>query len=318
MKRPTTLQRFESALEPRVSPHDAACRITALAPRLPEQAIAVMDVHLAAAHPLVQVAIIDAYFTLTGCDYHIDDLARIQATALRAHDEDVYAAATIALARQAGEPEGTWVERGFEILGVSAPSGRPRRKGLAAPRPPETITIMIHGTWASDGSWWRPGGDFFEYVRTDLGLDDLYGKQDQFKWSGRNRDSSRDKAARELHQWIASHKAASVRVFAHSHGANIASLATREGARLDRLVMLSPPVRKDYLPTWKNVGEAYNIQARFDAVVAIAQGGQWFKDVMKPGRVRERKLKSRGHSASHDPEVWKQERLANFVGLPWD
>ena len=72
---------------------------------------------------------------------------------------------------------------------------------------------MIHGTWASDGKWWRKGGDFFEYARRDLALADLYDQKDAFQWSGSNSDGSRSKAGRELGKWLESHRAASVRVF---------------------------------------------------------------------------------------------------------
>ncbi|MEZ6016056.1 MAG: hypothetical protein R3F49_13130 [Planctomycetota bacterium] len=320
----TIMQRFEAALQPGVPPDEAACLIAELEPKLPDAAIQMMDDHLASVDPLVKVALIDAYYRMTECTFHRGDLealkeaARAGAARGDAASEDVFAAATIAYARQAGAPEDTWVRRGFEITGVRAPRPRPRRKGLAADAQLESITIMIHGTWATHGRWWRRGGDFFEYVRKDLGLADLYGAADQFRWSGDNLDSSRARAARELHGWLSSHRAASVRVFAHSHGANIAALATHKGTRIDKFVMLSPPVRKDYLPDWSNVGQAYNIQACFDAVVAIARGGQWFKDVMRARRVTEHRLKSSGHSASHSPAVWKKERLARIVGLPWD
>ena len=72
-------------------------------------------------------------------------------------------------------------------------------------------------------------------------------------------------------------------------------------------------VRKDYYAKWGNVAEAFNIQAEFDPVVAIARGGQWFKHA----KVKEKELKAYGHSASHDPKVWKDEKLGKFIGIPW-
>ncbi|HIE99500.1 MAG: alpha/beta hydrolase [Fuerstiella sp.] len=188
-----------------------------------------------------------------------------------------------------------------------------RLAGRGARRIPDEITIVIHGTWASDGIWWRPNGDFFEYVKTELGRSDLYGKSDQFKWSGKNRHSQRRRAGADLSKWLKSHVAREVNVFGHSHGANVAMLATHQGIYMDRLVMLSPPVRSDYFANWQNVGKAYNIQASFDPVVAIASGGQWFKN----GVVKEKKMKASGHSSSHDPAVWRAEKLAKFIGMPW-
>jgi hypothetical protein len=77
--------------------------------------------------------------------------------------------------------------------------------------------------------------------------------------------------------------------------------------------MLSPPVRKDYFAKWSNVKAAYNIQADHDPVVAIARGGKWFGK----GRVLEKELSANGHSASHNPQVWRREGLAGFIGIPW-
>ncbi|WP_145204894.1 alpha/beta fold hydrolase [Planctomycetes bacterium Poly30] len=315
MSQPSPLQRFKDALASDRPDEEVACEILALEPSLPDEAIDVMDEYLDWVSPLVQVALIDAYYRMTGCDYHAGDLEAIRRAALASieTDEDVFAAATIALARQEGQSDDSWSD-----VEIEAVVRRPPRKKAVGIRPPDTITVMIHGTWASDGTWWRKGGDFFEYARRDLGLADLYDRKDAFRWSGSNSDVSRSRAARELGQWLNSHRAASVRVFAHSHGANVASLATQRGAKIDRLVMLSPPVRKDYLPNWRNIRQAYNIQAKFDVVVGIARGGQWFKGLTRSKKIKERKLRVRGHSASHDPRVWKDEKLDRFVGLPWD
>jgi alpha-beta hydrolase superfamily lysophospholipase len=101
-------------------------------------------------------------------------------------------------------------------------------------------------------------------------------------------------------------------VYAHSHGANVVMLSTHEGLPVHKLVMLSPPVRNDYFADWNLVEEAYNIQAAFDPVVGIARGGQWFN---LPGKVKEKKLNARSHSASHDPRTWEDNGVPAFVGL---
>lgn len=314
------LARFEAVLKGRDSSAKKAAQITALSPRLPEAALPMMDVYLDAASPLVKVAIMDAYFEMTDDDYHEADLIAILDAAKKAGDagEETYMAARMALSRiyqRPGVRDDPWGIGDLEVLGIKTRvAGRPARAlGLARPRRNERITIIIHGTWAADGKWWRPGGDFFEYTKRDLQRADLYGKPDLYKWSGKNRDSSRRKAATSLRGWLASHPAAEVSVFAHSHGANVAMLATHNGVKIDRLVMLSPPVRSDYFANWSNVGKAFNIQASFDPVVAIARGGQWFRD----HGVIEKKMNASGHSSSHEPDVWKKERLAKFVGVPW-
>jgi len=306
------LQQLSSVLAGKASSSSKAAMIIMLEPKLPDAAIAVLDAALDGAEPILRVAIMDVYFEMTGDDYHKEDLERILVQAGGGGDasEEVYMAARLALGRISRSTEDAlneWGDSGIEIAAMV--TGR----RAAPPLSRDSITVMIHGTWASDGKWWRPRGDFFEYAKKDLMRTDLYGEGDQFRWSGKNRDSKRREAGASLDQWLRSHPAAEINVFAHSHGANVAMLATHNDTRIDRLVMLSPPVRKDYFAKWKNVGDAFNIQADFDPVVAIARGGQWFKR----REVKEKKLKANGHSASHDPEVWRDESVAKFVGIPW-
>lgn len=312
----TPLAQLKAILRSQADSDKRAVQITALASELPEAAIDVLDDALAGADPLLQVAIMDAYFEMTGDDFHasdLEDLMRLGA-ALGDGGEQLYMSARIALGRINGlamDSLDQWGDGQVQISATARRRRRSRRRGR--PTTVREITIIVHGTWASDSEWWRPGGDFFDYLRDDLGRSDLYGKSDQFKWSGKNRDRKRKKAGSELDKWLRAHPADEVNVLGHSHGANVAMLATREGIRMDRLIMLSPPVRKDYFAKWSNVGQAYNIQAAFDPVVAIARGGQWFN----LPQVKEKKMRTSGHSASHEPKVWRRESLPAFVGMPW-
>lgn len=311
MPLPTPLSQLKTALQSNDDVAKRAHTIVTLAPSLPSAALALLDEGLTGADPLVQVAIMDAYFEMTDDDYHQDDLERIMEEASHLGDagEELYMAARLALGRVTGSPMDTLDEWGDSELDVTAVA---RRRGGARARQGD-ITVIIHGTWAANGDWWRPDGDFFEYTRVHLGRDDLYDQEDQFRWSGKNREGSRQEAGLELDKWLRSHPARVVNVLAHSHGANIAMLATRQGVRIDRLVMLSPPVRTDYFADWSKVGSAFNIQASSDPVVALAKGGQHFG----LPQVAEKRLEASGHSASHDPGVWQTEHLAGFVGIPW-
>lgn len=293
-----------------------AVQLTAIANQLPDAAIDILDEALATEDPLMQVAIMDAYYEMTRDSFHAEDLEDLMRLSASMGDagEQLYIAARVALGRITRLSMDSLDEWGDGDLVISA-SARRRRRSRMRRRPQmiDEITIIIHGTWAADGEWWRPGGNFFEYVKTDLARSDLYGKSDQFKWSGKNRDRKRKKAAGELDKWLRAHPAREVNVFGHSHGANVAMLATHENVRIDRLIMLSPPVRRDYFAKWSNVGAAFNIQAAFDPVVAIARGGQWFQIP----QVREKKMTVSGHSESHEPDVWRSQNLPAFVGLPW-
>jgi len=313
------LSRFKAILKSKRPAAAKAELIIQLAPQLNEAAFPVMDEAMDAADPLVKVAMMDVYFEMTDDPYYEDDLEKILKKAAKSDEgEELYMTARLALGRVNGQsPDETFEEcvgTGLKISAVRAPAVR--RVGLemaVTPKPRDRITILVHGTWASGEKWWRPGGDFFQYVKDELNRPDVYGEKDQFQWSGRNLDSSRNEAAADLNLWLRSHPSAEVNIFGHSHGANVAMLVTRQGIRVDRLVMLSPPVRQDYFADWSKVKNAYNIQAKFDPVVAIARGGQWF-DLKN---VKEKHMQASGHSSSHDPGVWRKERLSTFIEMPW-
>lgn len=308
----TPLARFKSILRSKRPAAAKAQQIIELTPELRKDAVADIEAAIEAADPLVQVALMYAYFQITKNGSYESALEKILKKSAKSVDgEELYMATRLALGLVHGQsPKETLADTVSTGLKISASRERATR---SIPQHRERITIMIHGTWASNEKWWRPGGDFFQYVKDDLKRPDLYGEKDQYQWSGRNWDSSRKSAADDLNSWLRSHPSAEVNVFAHSHGANVAMLATRQGIVIDRLVMLSPPVRKDYFAKWSNVKNAYNIQAKFDPVVAIATGGQWFK----LPNVKEKQMKASGHSSSHDPGVWRAERLAKFIGMPW-
>ncbi len=312
----TAMTKLRRILRSNADSSKRAVQLTEIADQLPEAAVDVLDDALATEDPLMQVAIMDAYFEMTGHDFHAGDLEDLMALARTMGDagEQLYMAARVALGRITGRVADTLDEWGDGDVVITATARRRRRRRRRGrPRVINEITIIIHGTWASDGDWWQPGGNFFEYVKTDLGRSDLYGGADRFRWSGKNRDSKRRQAAAELDRWLRSHPAREVNVFGHSHGANVAMLATHKGIKMDRLIMMSPPVRSDYFANWSNVNAAYNIQAKWDPVVAIARGGQWFE----LPQVKEKKLRVSGHSESHEPDVWRSERLPAFVDMPW-
>jgi len=317
MAKKTSLDELERALTSRYGPaKKSALIIEASTGIAKKKGSRLLEASLDGAAPLVQVAIMDSLHDLNGTEAYLQTLEDMlnQAAKMGDDGEELYIATRLALGHVNGLGKDTmdeWGDSGIEITAARTTRGATRGARKAKPR--TSITIIIHGTWASDGKWWRPKGDFYTYLKQDLECADLYGGSDRYKWSGKNRDSSRRKAATSLTQWIKAHPADEVNVFAHSHGANVAMLATHKATRFKRLVMLSPPVRDDYFADWRKVERAWNIQANFDPVVAIARGGQWFKIP----QVKEKKLKANGHSSSHDPDVWKKEKLAKFVGMPW-
>ncbi len=273
-----------------------------------KEAEPILEAALDAANSQLKVVLLEALWRLTEDPQVRAELVMILESDEAGGDagEELYMMARIALNHVDGDDtdvidgQGAGDQRlGVQWMGVGVSEKR------------NTLAVVIHGTWARDGKWWRPGGDFHSYLLDDLGVDYLYKEDEPFIWSGRNRGSARHNAAQAFGDWVAQFDPEKLEVYAHSHGANVAMLATRSGQPIDRLVMMSPPVREDYFANWDNVGSAYNIQAQFDPVVGIARGDQSF-DLPN---VKEIELDCDGHSSSHEPDVWERNEIPTAVGL---
>lgn len=83
--------------------------------------------------------------------------------------------------------------------------------------------IIIHGTWAKDEKWYRPGGDFFEAIRsTNEELQEV-DEVVSFSWSGKLGYPAQVEAAERLVNII--DRYAFVIVVGHSHGATVGMIA---------------------------------------------------------------------------------------------
>jgi hypothetical protein len=182
-------------------------------------------------------------------------------------------------------------------------------------RPPQrggkkshTATI-VHGTWAANGTWWRPGGDYYEYVETFR--PDLYGAADRFRWTGGYSDGARAIAAQELEAWVQARALAGIDLFCHSHGANVAMLATQLGMQAGTLVLLSCPVHPHkYFPNFANANRVVSVRVKLDLVILVDGGAQKFSHP----QIEENLLPVWfNHSASHDPQVWQDHNVQAMV-----
>jgi pimeloyl-ACP methyl ester carboxylesterase len=131
------------------------------------------------------------------------------------------------------------------------------------------VTLMIHGTFAGEENWWRPGGgrhrtaaDHLEDELARRGrpgtvwapVHDAGMTSEQFRWSGANSHTARVEAAeslrRNLDELARRHRCSAerplaVNLVAHSHGGNVALEAIKrlpEAVRVRRLVMLGTPM----------------------------------------------------------------------------
>lgn len=138
-----------------------------------------------------------------------------------------------------------------------------------------SVFIIIHGTWGADSAWYMPKGDFFE------ALEQTVSKKDSsvvaFRWSGGAGHESRVKAAHNLVKLIRTyHPSVALYIIAHSHGGNVATLASRmlEEAqdnkhRIRVLFTLGTPVMSNYLPNMNVIHYVYNLFSFEDLIQTI-------------------------------------------------
>ncbi|MFI0719440.1 hypothetical protein [Streptomyces sp. NPDC021224] len=186
-----------------------------------------------------------------------------------------------------------------------APGGfGPRRGGTS---------LVVHGTWSRmAGSWWRPGGELFDYLDRTV-VPNLYADPDYFRWEGLNSPASRSLGAEDLIRWSALHGSPDLDVvFAHSHGGNVVlDAAARGGIRARLAVLMSVPARPPDPGVWsavlRQVNRLVGVRVHCDLVVIAARGRQRFgppvRDITLPGVWFD-------HHATVRPEVWAEHGLA--------
>jgi hypothetical protein len=185
---------------------------------------------------------------------------------------------------------------------VAQPKSRKRR------RKSETA-VITHGTWAADGSWYRPGGDFYEALKARR--PDLHVHDESFRWTGAYSKRARKADAALLQRWIPDQGLGVPDFFAHSHGGTVAHLATKRGVQFDKLVLLSWPVHREWYPDFSNVNRIIDIRVRLDLVIMLDRGRQRFKT--RRSNVEKHRHGWFNHSATHDPGYWDEHDLWNKV-----
>ncbi len=110
--------------------------------------------------------------------------------------------------------------------------------------PDGLLTIVVHGTYASDSPSFKAGGMVYEQSKALFRDPNTV----SFKWSGGNTGWQRQQAAAELGKLIASYKFApgeKLNIVAHSHGGNVVVPAANalQGRSVDNLITFGTPVR---------------------------------------------------------------------------
>ena len=185
-----------------------------------------------------------------------------------------------------------------------------RRRPSRSRRPRSHTSLIVHGTFARSSTWWQPGGDFHEYLRTEV-RPDLYSAADRFEWSGGYSDAARALGAADLRTWVDARSLEGLDLFTHSHGGSVAMLASQGGLAIGELVMLSCPVHvSEYFPNFTVVSRAVSIRVHMDLVILVDGGGQKFQDP----RIEEHVLPIWfDHFATHDPEVWRDHDVPSLI-----
>lgn len=204
---------------------------------------------------------------------------------------------------------------GLARLYPEHPALRKISKGKTAAKrvrkPPETL-MLVHGTWASDAAWYRPGGDFHQFIK---GLrPDLYSAPDFFQWTGGYSDGARLDGATKLKQWVEQRHEQGLDLMGHSHGANVILKATDLGLSIGKAVLLACPVHVDkYFPNFANLtAPVFSVRVRMDLVILADGGGQRFrhpqiKEIVLPIWF--------DHGAARDPQCWQDHNVAQKIGL---
>ncbi len=210
---------------------------------------------------------------------------------------------------------------------MEAPQAK-RLQGTAKDDRPQTppqpvknsMTVIIHGTFAKNEPWYKPGGDFHTYIKKEV-YADVYSGQDFYFWSGRYAITDAGlkdiwkKAAEKLVSWVQVHPAKTLRLIAHSHGNNVVNMATQMGLKACSLIQLSPPVHGWNLPVMQNVSSnrLFNIHSSIDLVVKVDGGAQDYSDTLVAPTEKTRIISWFGHSDAHVPKLWKKKKIPALV-----
>lgn len=167
------------------------------------------------------------------------------------------------------------------------------------------LSTMIHGTAAWKNPWWRPGGDFHDFILKNR-RPQLYAGGARFSWSGAYKNGHRQQAGLDFCDWAAEMAPGGLQtVLAHSYGGEVAARAVSGGASVDELVLLSTPVTREVTKAVP-LTTIIDVRLRLDPMLALARRPQHFKKKYNVKRVILKGWRL-NHSSTHDPVVWAQE-----------
>ncbi len=182
---------------------------------------------------------------------------------------------------------------------------------FSTPHSNKEVWIIIHGTFAKNGDWFRPDGDFYETLKNHL---PPYARIEYFLWSGANTHAARQEAGLALAAEIFSEYGPEeyLNFIGHSHGCNVGMLALKKLHAVDprykikQFITLAPPICiPTYAPPLEAVEVVYNLFSYGDQIQSVLQS---FKRVYDPHpKIWNIQItlngQCPGHQALHAPEV---------------
>jgi len=209
---------------------------------------------------------------------------------------------------------------GYSAAQVEPP---PSVQPPSAPDQLKPVSLMVHGTWAYDERWWRPGiGDFHRYIKSGV-RPNLWARPSVYYWSGRYQVPDRDWAVHDLLSWAGQHCLRGVdTIFAHSYGGQVAMRAVAAGLGVRTLVFLSTPFFADDKPSLLAIQGRCRIRSfrtKGDIVLGANKLTRFLKNPLSPKSIRppfsEKFIGGMvtGHSATHDPDTWRNKGLAALI-----
>ena len=156
-----------------------------------------------------------------------------------------------------------------------------RNNPVNAIDPSGLVDILIPGTDISgkrDNNWFQAGSSFAGAVR-NITNDPV---QRAFGWSGGNSDGARQEAATELAGIVNGYLAAGepVRIFAHSHGGNVAAIASHQfNGAVDLVVTMGTPVLDQYGFDMSKVGAGVALSSGNDSTQTNGGGSRWLPGI---------------------------------------
>jgi|GEM_PF-4014196 len=184
---------------------------------------------------------------------------------------------------------------------------------LKVPSTELQVSTMVHGTRAWMGEWWEPEGDFHEYISLNY-RSNLYKKGAPFSWDGRLSESHRVRAGIRLMKWASSEASNGMEtVFGHSYGGEVLARSVLDGANVSEMVLLSAPITESIRAAIPHISTVIDIRLTFDPILALARGKQHVPDEFNVTRIFLSGWRL-NHGATHDKNLWINERIADQCG----